>query len=762
MHAKCVKSFNISTLLQRKKFLRLLAEFNKPACIADWGIELQTAWIFKNIYKITYFNSSSYSNLARQDHGIQHVSRVALYIPIWANIYRLFNVTAALQLTDAELKLIQIAALLHDSAREDDNEDKWEHESGCIVYWYLIRKIQISPLLAKQLAEAVANKDWEYGQKYYVLEELDNTIRWSLDKNHYQPRNIYQKLIHDADCLDIMRVQSAFDGRYLDFYNDIAKLNAMALDVMAEFILQARSLIFKQGDYFNQNQPFTKKIYETSKCFLLMRNDIRHQDYLFMAQLYAGNHLLPSKQLATLTLLKPSLPLIFARGILAPSALSVYKPTETLAALELRKVKRRKNILTTTSKKDGLNKEGNPNRSVTKLGNGSWVFADAGYLILNVDTANIKSIHLVDADTGYGKKQVSKENTVDLLELIDHLKLGGPHKTYTDVITKHHEILYDVKQYDAIYYTTDPNFASDWFFNTTEPSVNATILKAVYLQFEYKNTFGKILPIYEYSAIHNRYRAVATFSDEQIVALWVKVCEAIYFANSKHMELTCLKNTSIAEIQIKSLYANAIDNNIFCGFKEASYNYPQPLQLSVNEAISNLKEKYIKSIRRLVSTMGFSNNTYLTNDTFFKSIRLDDELLASAKSQIEKNLIEHTAKLHYKKHLNSDEITLLVRGMILMHGCKQDITPTLEMLKRKLNIQYTTSLSQSVINALREYIINSALITEPTSSLTLENSLNKFFFVKPKTVSRRSYSQFFPSKEIILNLENNFRVNAII
>jgi len=63
-------------------------------------------------------SKSSLSGIAREIHGIQHVSRAALYIPVLANLYRRYDDPEALKLTDEDIKFIQIAALFHDSMRQ--------------------------------------------------------------------------------------------------------------------------------------------------------------------------------------------------------------------------------------------------------------------------------------------------------------------------------------------------------------------------------------------------------------------------------------------------------------------------------------------------------------------------------------------------------------------------------------------------------------------------------------------------------------------
>ncbi|NYO85813.1 hypothetical protein G4A66_28115, partial [Escherichia coli] len=96
-------------------------------------------WAYDNIYRYSYQDSHQESTIARFHHGIQHVTRAANYACAFANLYRRHGNEEAQNLTETDIKLIQIALLFHDSAREGDDEDLWDHESAIFLYYYLTR-----------------------------------------------------------------------------------------------------------------------------------------------------------------------------------------------------------------------------------------------------------------------------------------------------------------------------------------------------------------------------------------------------------------------------------------------------------------------------------------------------------------------------------------------------------------------------------------------------------------------------------------------
>lgn len=115
-------------------------------------------WLFNNIYSKPYPNTIL-TDIARPIHGIQHVSRVALYTNVFANLYLKHGNIEAVSLTEENLLILQLGALFHDAAREDEGIDRWDDESAIFFYLYLTQVLDITHEKAKIFAEAVGNKD---------------------------------------------------------------------------------------------------------------------------------------------------------------------------------------------------------------------------------------------------------------------------------------------------------------------------------------------------------------------------------------------------------------------------------------------------------------------------------------------------------------------------------------------------------------------------------------------------------------------------
>ena len=600
-------------------------------------IEKHAQWVFKHIYSVPYGLSRSAKNepkIARLIHGMMHVSRVAYYVPVLANFYRKYQDSEALALTEEDIKLLQITALFHDAAREGEEADLWDKESALLLYYYLVRVLQINKRKAALFAEAIANKEVLEEGYHKIVPQKSKKIVWEIT-DLPKAKNIFQKIIHDADCLDIIRARDHFDAEYLDLYHDIvcAPGNPYALNEMATLITEVRSLIDKQGDTRFLMKPATKAHYEHEACYLSIEADITFPEYKILHQLYADGRLLSVDTLRELPLVDntpydPSVALtqenmqalvregrVLSRGIANPSAerkkQSKSGVVETLAAVELRKISRKKGIPTQSSKANRCEKDGNPFRSTCLIGYGAAVFSNAGYLIVNPESKDIKQVSCVDADSGFSKKSqalrskaIPAENEINeqLRGLQEKLKKGGSSRNNSDnkpYVYRHSEVIYHVHDYQAIYFTRDPSLANQVAYQTPEIlHPHAPVLEAIYLQQEYKKIHGQTLPIFEYSGVHHYITLLPEISQENIIALWVEICSDYLknaFATSRSGAIYTL---SAEDIKIVSVYKTIQNKSITAGKNTAAdSNYDEPLRVEITQAIEKLISEYKESIK---------------------------------------------------------------------------------------------------------------------------------------------------------------------
>lgn len=558
-------------------------------------VAASASWAFKHIYAFPYpppadekepSEWASESKIARHFHGIQHASRAATYIPVFANLYRRYNHEEALLLTEDDLKLIQIATLFHDAGREGDGEDLWDTDSALLLYFYLIGVRHTDFRKALLAAEAVANKDANEKNYLELVHDVDiNRITWK--KAYGRPKNIYQKLIHDADCLDIIRARPHFEAEYLDFYQCYARLYPRALDEMARLIMEARYIITKQGDAPNLHCISTKKDYEHSQAYRSQVAMIKNRKHFLqlLAPLYAEGKLLPKSQLEQDLLapmeFDPAKPLsennihsamhlgkVLARGIPVPSAYrkkvsATNMPDETLAEVDIRKAYRRSGVATRTSKPNNTLKEGNPARSVSLMGCGGTVFTSAGFLIFNPNFSAMRCISSVDCDSGYGKKRNSLEKNPlpcnpenmekQFEDLLRKQKMGGSSRFFstTKTYATHTEIEYDITHFDAIYYTNDPIFSNKFVI----PHPASAILQAIYLQKTFEKMQEKKLPIIPYSTvcICNCTQVLENVDEDRIKQWWVSLCSAFMSQQIEKYDFWFF-SASIDEIKVMSMY----------------------------------------------------------------------------------------------------------------------------------------------------------------------------------------------------------------
>lgn len=642
--------------------------FDLPYDISlEMPLEAHVAWIYQHIYSKPYTKQSKLHTfapeypdikIARVVHGIQHVTRAAIYVPIFANLYRHYGNNEDLIFNNEDIKLLQIAALFHDSAREDEEEDLWDQESALFFFYYATRVLQLTKNQAGLLAEAIANKDAQ--SEYYELskESLGSTSitninkineNFSDDLNNINPegaekeygfvaeekycfvaeeycfvaakkyspyKNIYQKIIHDADCLEIIRARDHFDASYLDFYKDIASAHDDAFQVMAKLITEARSLIEYQGDGRGRTDLRIKSTYEHPNAYVAIMSFIQQNASHFpLLVILSNKELLNAKALqenALLNCLASSSPdytasltrklqheFILARGIAAPASFYVTSKDETAARLEVRKILRRQGIETRTKK---LGKMGSPHRSISLIGNGASVYAGQGFLIFDPQVQQISAIYDTDKDTGRGKKEdlqlVPMSNTEKLeklTELQKQNKMGGTSKRRPNVKVPdtHNELLYLMTQADAIYFTQDPTLFNYYTYGNPYPSnPYAHYLQALFLQNEYEQAARIRLPIYEYSGLHNFIKPAPNYNEEQIIEMWVTIVGDIIrkeFSSKGYLSL------SLEEIKIKAIdgyLLQAQGHHLLKKQTPLDANYSPELQYRLNVALEKAKEEY--------------------------------------------------------------------------------------------------------------------------------------------------------------------------
>jgi hypothetical protein len=135
-------------------------------------------------------------------HSALHGARAAIFVEIFANIYRrLFKEFE--NLSDEDIYKASIAALFHDSGREAEGIDVFEELSAQNARDYLFQ-CGFSEDFAEEVRQIVLHKDAPVSTKDPVA-----------------------VLLHEADCIEYLRL-SHFDPRYLDVYGGTGQSNRLA------------------------------------------------------------------------------------------------------------------------------------------------------------------------------------------------------------------------------------------------------------------------------------------------------------------------------------------------------------------------------------------------------------------------------------------------------------------------------------------------------------------------------------------------------
>ena len=663
----------------------------------DMPLDAHVAWVYENIYSKPYPKKRTSSGIARQIHGIQHVTRAAINIPIFANLFRRYGDAEALALDDNDIKLLQIAALFHDAAREGEGVDLWDQESALLFYHYATKIMGVPEEKATLLAEAIANKDAEENN-YFELSGME----W-VKRARPSPKNIYQTLIHEADCLEIIRARDHFDANYLDFYKRIASQNEDAFEMMAKLITEARSLIAFQGDSRFKLDHALKRRYENQHAYrdimaFIAENASRYP----LITALSGNQVLSGDTLHQPLLRRFSTEIspgvteesltqamhagkLFARGVAAPAGFyrARKKDDEYAAQLEIRKILRRPGVQTRTLKSNRREKYGNFNRSVLLVSPGAIPLFNTGFFIKDPIMEHVAAVFSVNINSGNGKKshlklpnRTKEENETSLRALHRQLKMGGlsvagppgfPALANT-------EIIYRVTEVHAIYFTQDPITYDAR--NSPKPYLNA-----LFLQKEYLRATGVTLPIYMYSGVHNFIKTVPTYTDNDIVAMWVPLVSAC-IKNKLMVNGYC--SESLEVLKIDAIHGKKNRNSLVKKQVTLDLHYSAELRAKIDLSLTAERLKCL--LEHESQTKQRFQGAYDACFQLYKRIPLDTEPDKNKKKQLEKVRIHLSQLLTEVKKLskNATDATDL-KALFKLSNLSKVLEATCERLQGRMN-----------------------------------------------------------------------------
>ncbi|MGB1272461.1 MAG: hypothetical protein ACPG5T_10330, partial [Endozoicomonas sp.] len=159
--------------------------------------------------------------IPREYHGVCHSNRTVLWTLVLLDLLKQQGHEDALTFTSGQLDALIKAALLHDAGREGEGGDlpEWELESGNLCQQHLLA-IGHDMLQANDARGAIIEK---------------NTRRRA-------DKTLFDRLLHDADCLEVMRVRGEFELSYLDLYAVLGR------DTCYHLARQVRDVISRQSD----------------------------------------------------------------------------------------------------------------------------------------------------------------------------------------------------------------------------------------------------------------------------------------------------------------------------------------------------------------------------------------------------------------------------------------------------------------------------------------------------------------------------------
>lgn len=554
----------------------------------------------KQNYIDSQLPNSRNAYIARPAYGIQHASRIAVYVQVLANLYHKYN--KRFKCSEQDIKLLQITALFYNAARiHECDRSKDLNISALFLYAYLTQTLQID----KATAEAFANL-------------INKPYSIDINKTHKQ-------ILGDALNFELIRLGNDFDGSRLffcQFTKNTKKRAEEAQHELLHLITEIRSLMRFQGDLTTLVDFNQKKLFEGEKGLDELINVMENQNYKILSPL--STQLLPYKKLQ-----QPLLAIIpyqkelglgeanlnnamyegrlFARTLTTPAQLD-YHGNHTRTALELEKVMRQ-----------------GKTRPASMLGCGIPPVSNSGYLLI----PPVKKIKL--GNRKHYDKTTSSLLTISPVELTDlnyYNKLGSPNSR---------AFFCDLTYFSAIYYCNEHS----------EAPHPAALLRAIFLQQQYQKLYaatkkrylednelglGKFikrfgakekLPIFEYFWTGNAMREISTtkLTDDQLLAMWVEV-------TSRYMEQSLTNGTCITDCTIAQIMSFSITGKRDPQVLEYyDIHYSSDLRKRINKEIAKEKTRLLQQLAQKIRSKEIA---ILSSNAFFNVI-LEPELLESVR-----------------------------------------------------------------------------------------------------------------------------------
>jgi hypothetical protein len=157
--------------------------------------------------------SNDKSKVNRTLHGGVHVARTAMCAELFIDLYKKYAPELAInanheKLTDRDIKLLKLAAVYHDSANISEIKGEPEEHANNFRRDMMLLGYEYSEI--EPFAHAIENKD---------------TL---------SPKNFFTKIIHDADCLEIIRCCSEkenYKKEYFDILKDLKEYPGFEIEL---------------------------------------------------------------------------------------------------------------------------------------------------------------------------------------------------------------------------------------------------------------------------------------------------------------------------------------------------------------------------------------------------------------------------------------------------------------------------------------------------------------------------------------------------
>jgi hypothetical protein len=222
----------------------------------------------------------------------------------------------------------------------------------------------------------------------------------------------------------------------------------------------------------------------------------------------------------------------------------------------------------------------------------------------------------------------------------------------------------------------------------------------VFLQKQHEKQTGKVLPIFEYSGIHNKVKKQSSLTDQQITTLWAEMCQDFLKKELTIDALYGIKTMTDDVLNMLKIYSMYGAFDVHFGgddytLASADMNYSEELKEAVNKSIKDVILNELKT---------FINNNQDEAEEIIKHIKHLEDLYLISEVRMDNNVIIGHAQEIIKNNAHEMNFTECLEYTSTFNMPAED---TIICLSQTLSLKLPSNIALAkILDMIEKSIVN--------------------------------------------------------